>query len=120
MCKDVQEEKSENVGDGDNFERNKLNKEYEERRSKNLKTRSSRERKEPIGGEIEERELRHKENGSSRESDMYERQSSRAKTRKHKDKSHKAHHRSISNEGDTFRTGDKGYRNSREYSDDDM
>ena len=122
MSKEVKEERSENMGEGDNYEQNKLNSssakfenDYEERKAKNLKTRSSRERKEPIGGEIEERDRR---NGSSGESEMYEGKNSQSKHRKHGDKSRKAHQRSRSNLDEPTRLGERGSRNSKEYSDD--
>ena len=57
MCKEVQNEMRENLGEGDKNESNSSKYEDDERRPRN-----SRERKEPIGGETEENGRRYQEN----------------------------------------------------------
>ena len=62
MCKEVRKEMRENLGEGDKNESSSMSSnsskyEYDEGRPRN-----SRDRKEPIGGEIEESGRRHQEN----------------------------------------------------------
>ena len=59
MCKEVQKEMTENLGEGDKSESSSSKYEDDER-----KPRNSRERKEPIGGEIDESGSRYQENES--------------------------------------------------------
>ena len=84
MCKEVQKEMTENLGEGDKSESSSSKYEDDERRLGN-----SRERKEPIGGEIEENGRRCQENET-------------LDTRKTGKKVRKVRQRSRSNQNETF------------------
>ena len=108
MCKDVQEENRENLGESgrnesSNVSNNSSKYEYDER-----KLRSSRERREPIGGEIELEDQQQQQQQRHQE----------VEPRKVGKKSGKSRFRSRSNQDETFNDERKTLRQSQEYSDD--